>query len=81
MFLVSYSQNSLIVAEQLRSGPQKGDNLYALISSRQVIFVNQLKPDQDNIVLQILLSQLSQCQCVEKGKQSWSALSRMWRVM
>ncbi|XP_025097802.1 vacuolar protein sorting-associated protein 13D-like isoform X4 [Pomacea canaliculata] len=65
----------LIVAEQLRSGPQKGDNLYALISSRQVIFVNQLKPDQDNIVLQILLSQLSQCQCVEKDKRYYVKLT------
>ena len=56
--------NSLVVVEQLRSEPE---SLHAVISSRQVLFLNSLSANLENIVLSILLQDLAHCKSTEKG--------------
>ena len=56
--------NSLVVVEQLRSEPE---SLHAVISSRQVLFLNSLSANPENIVLSILLQDLAHCKSTEKG--------------
>ncbi|XP_076466689.1 LOW QUALITY PROTEIN: intermembrane lipid transfer protein VPS13D-like [Babylonia areolata] len=62
----------LVVVEQLRSEP---DSLHALVSSRQVIFLNHLTGSTDNIVLSILLQHLSHCKSIEKDGRYYVELT------
>ncbi|KAL8611447.1 hypothetical protein ACOMHN_014502 [Nucella lapillus] len=62
----------LVVVEQLRSEP---DSLHAVISSRQVMFLNHLSGHADNIMLSIWLQELAHCKSTEKDGRHYVELT------